>query len=88
VVKPGEKVVLHNGDIVVGNISQADQSGKAGSIGDTILGIVIGGQFRAINGDGNGGHAVGIINGKSINFTLGNGAVQNGNGKVDATPND
>jgi hypothetical protein len=87
-VKPGQKVVLHNGDIVVGQISQADQSGKAGSVGDVIFGMVINNQFRAINGDGNGKHAVGIINGKTINFSLGNGAVQADNGKVDATPND
>jgi hypothetical protein len=89
VVKPGQKVVLHNGDIVVGTISQADKSGKAGNVGDVIFGMVIGGQFRAINGDGNGGHATGILNGKTVNFTLGNGAVQDGNsGKIDTTPND
>jgi hypothetical protein len=95
VVKPGQKVVLHNGDIVVGSIAVADKSGKAGSVGDTILGMVINGQFRAINGDGNGGHAVGILNGKTINFTLGNAGVANGtNDKasttagIDPTPND
>jgi hypothetical protein len=89
VVKPGQKVVLHNGDIVVGTISQTDKSGKAGNIGDVIFGIVINNQFRAINGDGNGGHATGIIDGKTINFSLGNGTVQNSNtGKIDATPND
>jgi hypothetical protein len=95
VVKPGQKVVLQNGDIVVSTISQADKNGKAGSVGDVILGIVIGGQFRAINGDGNGGHAVGIVQPKKINFVLDNGGVQNGtNDKgspgtgVDPTPND
>lgn len=95
VVKPGQKVVLHNGDIVVGNISQADQNGKAGSVGDTIFGIVINGQFRAINGDGSGGHAKGILNAKTVNFTVGNGGVANGTNDnnsttagVDPTPND
>jgi hypothetical protein len=87
-VKPGEKVVLHNGDIVVGQVTKSDQNGKAGNVGDTIFGIVINGQFRAINGDGNGGHAVGILSGNSVNFALGNGAVQVGTGKVDSTPND
>jgi len=87
-VKLGEKVALHNGDIVLGQISKADNSGKAGSAGDVILGMVINGQFRAINGDGKGGHAAGILNGKAINFTLDNGAVQGSNGKVDSTPND
>jgi hypothetical protein len=95
VVKPGQKVVLQNGDIVVSTISQADKSGKAGSVGDVILGIVIGGQFRAINGDGNGGHAVGIVQSKKINFVLDNGGVQNGTtdkgsstAGIDPTPND
>jgi len=89
VVKPGQKVVLHNGDIVVGTISQADKSGKAGNVGDPVFGMVINNQFRAINGDGNGGHATGILNGKTINFSLGNGTVQNSNtGKIDSTPND
>ena len=87
VVKPGQKVVLHNGDIVVGAISQADQSGKAGNVGDTIFGIVINNQFRAITA-GNGGHASNILSGKSINFSLGNGTVQSINGNVDSTPND
>jgi len=94
-VKPGQKVVLHNGDIVVGNISKADQNGNAGNVGDTIFGMVINGQFRAINGDGKGGHAAGILNAKTVNFTVGNGGVANGTSDnssstagIDATPND
>jgi hypothetical protein len=95
VVKPGQQVVLHNGDIAVGTISQADQNGKAGSVGDVVFGMIIGGQFRAIHGDGNGGHAAGILNAKTVNFTVGNGGVANGTNDsastvagVDPTPND
>jgi hypothetical protein len=89
VVKSGQQVVLHNGDIVVATIAQADKSGKAGSAGDAVFGLILNNKFRAINGDGNGGHAVGMVNANSINFNLGNGTVQNSNtGKVDNTPND
>jgi len=79
-----QQVVLHNGDLVLAQITDPGNKGKQiVDKGDPILCMVVGGQLIPI-----AGHGSTTINPKKVNFQLQNAKIQLANGNQDSTPND
>jgi hypothetical protein len=83
-IKDGQQVLLHNGDLVLAQITDPGNKGKqVVDKGDPILCMVVGGQLLPI-----AGHGSTTINPKKVNFQLANAKIQLDNGNADSTPND
>jgi len=83
-IKDGQQVLLHNGDLVLAQITDPGNKGKkVVDTGDPILCMVVGGQLIPI-----AGHGSTTINPKKVNFQLQNAKIQLANGNADSSPND